>query len=172
MYTQGYSLKLRILLDKLMQTRSQAEMQGQTSFNARFDELEARLDKLLELSKRRMDFERVHRVGVIKDNVKHPRAITFELHHHHKKLEIWKKTRGGQEGCNFKEVTDISIQLRKKRAETWPLREQLHRLNLKTYIRHPTILCVDEELQNLRRGQGGTEAYISIHCLTDIKTLI
>lgn len=242
MHMRGNPLKLRIQGDKLMQTRSQAEMQGPTSFNARFDELETRQGKLLELSTsnntllnsvvrrvdkidtrtevltgelhdqgvkldlqekrvaelegklqqsmeyidqlenqhrqnnlrmlnvpekeekdqpmihfliklfeekwsltlKEQDFERAHRVGVIKDNVKHPRAIIFKLHHYHKKLEIWKKTRGGQEGCNFKVVMDMLIQLRRKRAEMWPLREQLHRLNLKTYIWHPAILCVDD----------------------------
>ena len=81
------------------------------------------------------DFERAHHVGVIKDNTKYPRAIIFKLHHYQKKLEILKITRGSQVGCNFKVVTDMSIQLCRKRAELWLLREQLHRLNLKTYIR-------------------------------------
>lgn len=63
------------------------------------------------------DFERAHRVGVIKVNAKYPWAIIFKLHHYHKKLEILKKTRGGQEGCNFKVVMDMSTQLCRKRAE-------------------------------------------------------
>ncbi|XP_034545240.1 uncharacterized protein LOC117816948 [Notolabrus celidotus] len=90
------------------------------------------------------DFERAHRVGPIKDNAKHPRAIIFKLHHFQKKLQILKQAKGRQDGSNFRVVTDMSAQTRARRAEFWPLREQLHRLNVKTFLRHPATLCVED----------------------------
>lgn len=91
------------------------------------------------------DFERAHCVGPIKDNAKYPWAIIFRLHHYQEKLQILKLSRERQDGCNFRVVTDMSAQLRSRRTEFWPLREQLHRLKIKTYIRHPATLCVEDD---------------------------
>ena len=90
------------------------------------------------------DFEKAHRVGPLKDNAKRPRAIIFKLHHFQKKQLIWKQTRETPEGCDLKIVQDTSVQLRMKKAEYWPLREQLHLLDIKTYIKHPATLYVED----------------------------
>ena len=91
------------------------------------------------------DFEKAHRIGSIKDKAKYPRAIIFKLHHFQKRQLIWKQTREKRDGGNLKIVMDSSVLLRKKVAEYWPLREQLHQMKMKTYIKHPATLCVMDE---------------------------
>ena len=90
------------------------------------------------------DFDRAHRVGPLRDNAQYPRAIIFKLHQYQKKLHILKVAKGRLNGSSLRVVTDISAQLRSKRAAFWPVREQLHRLNIKTFMRHPAILCVED----------------------------
>lgn len=96
------------------------------------------LEEKWSLKLKEEDIEKAHRIGTIKSNAKYPRAIIFKLHH-------WKQTREKREGCNLKIVMDSSALLRKKIAEFWPLREQLHQMNMKTYIKHPATRCVTDE---------------------------
>lgn len=90
------------------------------------------------------DFERAHRVGARKDDTGYPRAIIFKLHHYQKRLYIWKGTRRQIEGCNFKVVPDMSAAVREKRKAFWPLREQLHQNDIKTFLKFPATLYVED----------------------------
>ena len=42
----------------------------------------------------------------------------------------------------YRIISDISVQLRKKRDASWPLREKLHKLNITTRMRHLAVLWV------------------------------
>ena len=95
------------------------------------------------------DFERAHRMGPVRDNQKHPRAIIFKLHHFQKKQRIINVCKTSPEDCDLRVVPDISVQRQARRSEFWPLRKQLHQLGLKTYFRHPAILWVEDGAQKM-----------------------
>lgn len=90
------------------------------------------------------DFERAHRVGPMRDTSEYPRAIIFKLHHYQKNVYIWRGTRGQLQGCNLRVVSDMSAMVRAKKKEFWPLREQLHLINVKTFLRYPVTLHVED----------------------------
>ncbi|CAM4686592.1 unnamed protein product [Leuciscus chuanchicus] len=153
-------------------------------YNARFDGIESKLNKLLQvntstntlldsavkriealetrfesamaevhdygvlveaqLELKEEDFERAHHVGAKRHDTGYPRAIIFKLHHYQKKLYIWKGTRRQIEGCNFKVVPDMSVAVREKRKAFWPLREQLHQIDIKTFLKFPATLYVED----------------------------
>lgn len=89
------------------------------------------------------DFERAHRLGLIRDNQRYPRSIILKLHHFQKKQLILNSCRTSPNDCDFRVVPDISAQLQARRAEFWPLRKQLHQLGLKTYFWYPAVLWVE-----------------------------
>ncbi|CAJ1055524.1 uncharacterized protein LOC117816948 [Xyrichtys novacula] len=89
------------------------------------------------------DFERAHRMGPLRDNQKHPRAIISKLHHFQKKQRILNMSKLSPEDCVLRVVPDISAQLQARRSEFWPLRKHLHQMGLKTYFQHSAILWVE-----------------------------
>ncbi|CAL1593144.1 unnamed protein product [Knipowitschia caucasica] len=90
------------------------------------------------------DFERAHRIGPVSDNARYPRAIIFKLHHFQKKLYIQRGAREPAEGGKLRIVPDMSSMVRARRRAFWPLREQLHQMNIKTFLRYPATLHIDE----------------------------
>lgn len=90
------------------------------------------------------DFERAHRVGPMREAAKYPRAIIFKMHHFQKKLYIWRGSRGPRDGSNVRVVPDMSTSVREKRREFWPLRDQLHQMNIKTFLKYPATLHVED----------------------------
>ena len=102
------------------------------------------LEKKWKVQLKEEDIERAHRVGPKRDTAEYPRAIIFKLHHYQKKLYVWKETRGRLEDCNYKVVSDMSAAVRAKRRDFWPIREQLHQIGVKTFLKYPATLHVEE----------------------------
>lgn len=108
------------------------------------------------------DIEKAHRLGPLHQKTRYPRGIMFRVQHFQTKLQILKAInarRANQanstgvtepKSCKYRIISDISVQLRKKRDAFWPLREKLHELNIKTKIRHPAVLLVTIGKEELR----------------------
>ena len=110
----------------------------------------------LELKEK--DFERAHRLGSLKADSKTPRPFIFKLHHYRKREEIMRVTKTRPDGCTYKVVPDMSVQLRKRRAEFWPLREKLHELDIKTFFRGSATLWADDGTTAEKYGETVDEA--------------
>ena len=86
----------------------------------------------------------------------------FRVQHFQTKLQILKAidaSRANQanstevtepKSCKYRIISDISVQLRKKR----PLREKLYELNIKTKIRHQAVILVTIGKEELRFPNG------------------
>lgn len=90
------------------------------------------------------DFEWAHRLGPVRDSSKYSRAVIFKLHHYQKRLHIWRETRRQQEDGNPRVVPDMSGVQREKRKAFWPLREQLHQQGVKTFLKYPATMHVED----------------------------
>lgn len=100
------------------------------------------LSEKWNLLMKKEDFERAHRVGIKKSDAKFPRTVVFKVHHYQKKVEILRAV--GKAGPRVGDQTvrivqDMSIQLRRKRSEFWPLIQQLRKLQINHQLRQATL---------------------------------
>lgn len=120
--------------------------------------LASTLSALLDIPFQEQDIEIAHRIGSPVDGK--TRTVIFKLFHLRKRDAILKaaKTKTLElsdiPGVTLRISEDISVRRRKLRDQYWPLREQLHKRNIKTRVRNPGTLLVwiDEqplELQTL-----------------------
>ena len=97
-----------------------------------------------DLELKEKDFEKAHRLGRQREDQKYPRAIIFKMNHFQKKLAILKATKDTLKEGKYRIVPDMSDRLRRRRNDFWPLREQLHAMEIKTFFKGPATLHVED----------------------------
>lgn len=112
------------------------------------------LSALLDISLKEQDIEIAHRIGSpVEDKT---RTVIFKLFHLRKRDAILKAARtktlvlSDISNVTLRISEDISVRRRKLRDQYWPLREQLHKRNIKTRVRNPGTLLVWIDEQPLK----------------------
>lgn len=123
------------------------------------------LSSLLFISLEEHVLEIAHRIGSLVANSR-PRTMIFRLYHLQKKVSIVGAAKSNAlELSNFPSAKpriseDLSVRLRKVRDQDWPLRQQLHKRDIKTRVQDLGFLLVwiDEELLKFRSLETAMDA--------------
>ena len=80
-------------------------------------------------------FQKAHRLGTFRADQRYPRDIIFKMRDYQRKCDIFAAAKTSLTDGKYRVMPDLSDRLRRRRAAFWPLREQIHAMDLKSYFK-------------------------------------